>query len=309
MHAGFIPALLAFIMFWLVIAFLSLWWKKPVLTASEVSSLPGAVGMYGFSLGVSAMNDALPRPVYALLCGLNSATVGIIALAAVQLGHRAITDKLSRALVFLGATAGMLYNALWYFPVLMVAAGAVTIAWDLKLGPRLVLSAKGWVKDYFHRQTREEAAVEEGHDDTMWTPSVAPTSEPASAFRRVGTTAQPINGLHRPSLDRENGSPLGNRHSEDVVNQERILPASNKINVFSLPVATAIVVGFSGSFIVILVARALLKHPPVGLSLFANLYLAGTVSQSSVYDSKISDLHGTLGGLESRYITRQLTIC
>ena len=95
-------------------------------------SLPGAIGMYALSLGVSRIGDTLPALVYALLSGLNAATVGIIALAAVQLAGKAITDKLTRALVFLGGVAGMLYTALWFFPVLMLAAGLATLAWDFK---------------------------------------------------------------------------------------------------------------------------------------------------------------------------------
>lgn len=46
-------------------------------------SLPGALGMFGLSIGVSNIDAALPRAVYALLSGLNAATVGIIAMAAV----------------------------------------------------------------------------------------------------------------------------------------------------------------------------------------------------------------------------------
>jgi len=83
-------------------------------------------------VGISRIRETLPAPVYALLSGLNSATVGIIALAAVQLSTKAITDKLTRILVFFGGTAGMLYNALWYFPVLMVTGGLSTIIWDYK---------------------------------------------------------------------------------------------------------------------------------------------------------------------------------
>lgn len=40
--------------------------------------------MYGLSLGVQQIGDTLPDIVYALLSGLNASTVGIIALAAVQ---------------------------------------------------------------------------------------------------------------------------------------------------------------------------------------------------------------------------------
>lgn len=50
-------------------------------------SLPGAIGMYGLSLGVQKMPDQLPPAVYALLSGLNASTVGIIALAAVQVNN------------------------------------------------------------------------------------------------------------------------------------------------------------------------------------------------------------------------------
>ncbi|CEL12047.1 Putative Chromate ion transporter (Eurofung) [Aspergillus calidoustus] len=108
LHAGFIPALLAFF-FW---------------------SLPGAIGMYALSLGVQRIDEKLPAPVYALLSGLNASTVGIIALAAVQLAEKAIRDKISRILVIFGACAGLCYSALWYFPILMVSGGVATVLWD-----------------------------------------------------------------------------------------------------------------------------------------------------------------------------------
>jgi chromate transport protein ChrA len=88
--------------------------------------------MFGLSIGVSNIQNTLPRAVYALLSGLNAATVGIIALAAVELSDKAVTDQLTRILVFLAAMAGMLYNALWYFPVLMVLSGCATVTHDYR---------------------------------------------------------------------------------------------------------------------------------------------------------------------------------
>jgi len=88
--------------------------------------------MYALSVGVSSVGETLPGPAYALLSGLNAATVGIIALAATQLAGQAITDRLSRALVYLAAAAGMLYNALWYFPLLMAGAGAAAVVHDYR---------------------------------------------------------------------------------------------------------------------------------------------------------------------------------
>lgn len=65
------------------------------------------MGMSALSLGVSSIEEALPRAVYALLSALNAATVGIIALAAIELSDKAITDKLTQAFVFLTAVAGI----------------------------------------------------------------------------------------------------------------------------------------------------------------------------------------------------------
>lgn len=109
LHAGYIPAI-----------FIILTW-----------SLPGAIGMFALSLGVQKITNTLPGPVYALLSGLNASTVGIIALAAVQLAEKAIKDKMTRILVIGGACAGMCFNALWHFPVLMVAGGLMALIWDL----------------------------------------------------------------------------------------------------------------------------------------------------------------------------------
>ena len=87
--------------------------------------------MYALAIGISHVSNSLPLPVYALLSGLNAATVGVIAFAAVQLATKAITDPLSRLIVVFSACAGLCYNALWYFPVLMVGGGISTAVWDL----------------------------------------------------------------------------------------------------------------------------------------------------------------------------------
>ena len=63
--------------------------------------------------GISELPAVLPPIVLALLTGLNAAAVGLIALAAFQLATSTITDKLSRALVFVTAAAGICYHAPW----------------------------------------------------------------------------------------------------------------------------------------------------------------------------------------------------
>lgn len=93
--------------------------------------------MYALSLGVQGIDDVLPLPVYALLSGLNSAIVGVIALAAIQLAERSISDRLSRILVIFGACAGLCYNALWYFPLLMSLGGLAAVVWDGWMSQRI----------------------------------------------------------------------------------------------------------------------------------------------------------------------------
>lgn len=96
------------------------------------------------------MSETLPEPAYSLLSGLNASTVGIVALAAVQLSEKAIRDKLSRILVIFGACAGLCYNALWYFPVLMVIGGFLTSIWDGWLYQQFLRAKLAW-KDRHHR--------------------------------------------------------------------------------------------------------------------------------------------------------------
>lgn len=129
--------------------------------------------MYGLSLGVQRMPDRLPPIVYAFLSGMNASTVGIIALAAVQvrvtirpwlvrcvltrpqLAQKAIQDRLTRILVIAGACAGICYNALWYFPVLILIGGLTTVLWDVWLAQRVGKARAKWQAK--RRRARNEA--------------------------------------------------------------------------------------------------------------------------------------------------------
>jgi chromate transport protein ChrA len=66
--------------------------------------------MFSIALGIRNIQSQLPDLVYALLSGLNAATVGLIALAAVQLSERAITNKMTRLIICSTACAGLLYT-------------------------------------------------------------------------------------------------------------------------------------------------------------------------------------------------------
>ena len=219
--------------------------------------------MYAFSLGIARVGGALPDPVYALLSGLNAATVGIIALAAVQLAKKAITDKLTRALVFLGGAAGVCYTALWYFPVLMAVAGLSSVVWD----SRILHS----VARRFRRKSHDPEASP-GHEDQTVPQNVSSQSQdPAEQ------TSTPLRRLH-PDHNRSNAAlPITSSPSPSVTqvpspaqdDPHRLLP--------SWSTGILMLVAFFLFFLTLMLLRGLLRPLPRPFSLYANLNLAGTI--------------------------------
>ncbi|KAL9009264.1 MAG: hypothetical protein Q9173_005690 [Seirophora scorigena] len=238
-------------------------------------SLPGAIGMFAFSLGVERIGDSLPAAVYALLSGLNAATVGIIALAAVQLSQKVITDKLTRALVFLGAASGMLYTALWYFPVLMVAAGVVSTAWDLKVMQKLARSLhprKG--------QSMSAAELEESRGRTETSNASRRSIDPATTgSQHNGASTTGSSHLHQI---RQSGARSTTPSMQEVTSTSNPSFAVPNPPESNRPILTwrgglLLLVVFFASFLTIMLIRGLYKTPARVFSLFANMYLAGTI--------------------------------
>lgn len=228
--------------------------------------------MYGLSLGISQVGDRLPAPVYALLSGLNSATVGIIALAAVQLAEKAITDKMTRVIVCFGGAAGILYSSLWYFPLLMVAGGLATVVWDLRIGhkalnwTRKIMTSQGRQE---RRQVNEESVRIESQDPIIQQPS-ATISESSVQLRRARTRQDGTLPMteRTPSQPDE---PISSSAHHPSIQQNQILA------LLTWKRGLLIITFFLASFVAVLTLRGFLRSPPRGFSLFANLYLAGTI--------------------------------
>ena len=228
--------------------------------------------MYGLALGVSHVGTTLPMPVYALLSGLNAATVGLIALAAVRLAERAITDRITRALVYLGGIMGMLYTALWYYPVIMVGAGLTTLVWDLRILHGIVGLFQRCLSCYAttHRSTThdlemcDQAAWVEDHCSSVSPPNRAapPRPSPEKEIEEgIYPSSKAISGCHLavPPIPKSN------------------LESPADFPFMSWKLGTCILVAFFVTFVTSLTLRAVIKGAPRGFSLFANLYLAGTI--------------------------------
>ncbi|EGR48612.1 uncharacterized protein TRIREDRAFT_77969 [Trichoderma reesei QM6a] len=233
-------------------------------------SLPGALGMFGLAVGVSSIGSALPRAVYALLSGLNAATVGIIALAAVQLSNAAVTDKLTRTLVFLSGAAGMLYNALWYFPLLMFLCGVAAVVHDYRWLHRpikAIVALLNWRKKV--TTAVEEEAVNAGTDVQL---RAFMGKEPVQEVQRSSFAGPSRAAVLDPDNSESEERPLG----AGAESEPRVIPREYRLN-FSWKVGTAIIAGFFATFIAVMVLRSALPDPPLLYRLFANLYLAGTI--------------------------------
>lgn len=286
-HAGMVPALIQFLV-----------WAGP-----------GAAGMYALALGIKNIDEVLPKVVYGLLSGLNSSTVGIIALAAVQLAEKAITDQTSRVLVVFGACAGLCYTALWYFPVLMVIGALTTLGWDCW--------ARGVVGRYRERRKRrkeeeEDAETAASRDRRRGSATGDPIGVEMQDIAPKATAAPPLPGPGEGSSSgvqhrRPVFTNLGEDIQRDVERQEATGPMRDPSSVepimqptdasstdnqpgwtrhestdmlaHAIPVKAgiAIIVTFFASFIAVLVLRGVLASPPLELNLFANMYLAGTI--------------------------------
>ncbi|KAF2823535.1 MFS general substrate transporter [Ophiobolus disseminans] len=251
-HGGIIAALFAFL----------LW------------SLPGAIGMYALSLGVQKMPDRLPPIVYALLSGMNASTVGIVALAAVQLAEKAIKDRVTRILVIFGACAGLCYNALWYFPVLIAIGGAVTVIWDVWMHQKIGKLRAGYAAK------RRRARNEGGDAEETTAAQVIPPTEglqvrrPEAVKRKAHTGSStdqimPVEEVAGPSQFEEG-------HSADEAAESTPRADTRKHN-FPVKTGVSLIVGFLLSFIVVMVIRGTIDARGLAFDLFVNMYLAGTI--------------------------------
>lgn len=202
-----------------------------------------------------------------MITGFNAATVGVIALAAVFLSKKAITDKLSRILVFLGATAGILHNALWYFPVLMIGGGLATIVWDLKRDIRLLRGFSIRTKKRTDIENPVEA-IEPIEPKEVSPKSLSHSEDPVElAEQSITSVSTPLSNASEV-LKSHNHAPSQHASEGDVLENVEFC-------VFSWRIGVAIIVVFFMTFITTIVLRTVLKHHPRGLDLFANLYLAG----------------------------------
>lgn len=147
----------------------------------------------------------------------------------------------------------MLYNALWYFPVLMAAGGLVTIVSDLRLFQAC------WKRTIRKRRSSEPQS----------TPVDLSSVEQGSTQSSMRT--RPV--AHRTSSER----PLSEMSAQRPEGAQQTPEPPRSSTVQSWKVGVCLLVTFFLIFIVVMACRGLFGGHMRAFDLFANLWLAGTI--------------------------------
>jgi chromate transport protein ChrA len=270
----------------------------PGLLAFLLWSLPGAIGMAAIGIGISRIPDQLPGPVLALFTGLNAAAVGLIALAAVQLGTAAGTDRITLLLVWLSASFGICYHAPWMYPVLIAVGGLTTLLWDFRRAMWKVVARLNGGREERTRQssTNEQSTPSDIELSTLPTesqednrpgastyhipssetsktdteishPYPSPAPSPVPTRRRLPAVS--ADHLGSANENARQGSIAAVEDGTVTPTQEDTNGGNSKLNVVSVRVAIALISGFVLLLTIPLATRAGLsragKNVPRGL--------------------------------------------
>ena len=155
-----------------------------------------------------------------------------------------ITDKPTRILVFPAGAVGLLYKALWYYPVLIFTASLAAVTYDYRWLHRPMQA----MKSIFTLARASSVGME---NDTI----------------ESGRPGNP-DGFITP--------PQGHEMASGGDPQSLITPQEYRLK-FSWKFGTAIITALVLTSIVVIVLRSVLHDSPILYKLFASLYLAGTI--------------------------------
>ncbi|KAL9627422.1 MAG: hypothetical protein Q9164_007611, partial [Protoblastenia rupestris] len=153
----------------------------------------------------------------------------------------------------------------------MVVGGCSTIIWDRR-----------WLQNLGRRfrtaRRREPATVQDVEASESATELRQTTTAGTSEQRRKTPSIRSGgNTESTPQSVPNNARATGNNELHRDEERERIVPDAMQMRVFSWKFGVTIIACFFITFIVIMTLRGVLSNRPRGFSLFANMYLAGTV--------------------------------
>eukprot|EP00906_Rhabdomonas_costata_P036796 RCo051583 len=203
-------------------------------------SLPMMIVMTCLAIGVSHISTPFPAVVVHLTNGLVSVAVGLVAVAAYKLSQKVVTDTVTMLVCAGAACVSVAYSAAWVDPSLMVAGGLLTFLWDT----------------WQHRTAHLHLIPTPSQDDR-----------------------DPFSTSCMSPESRGDGDPSSPGNTEISVSVQEV-PAVHEIEIglnYS-PLFGGLVIAFAAAvFAVLLVARSLMKSPPIPLSYVTNVFIAGSI--------------------------------
>ena len=143
----------------------------------------------------------------------------------------------------------MLYNALWYFPVLTVAGELSTVIWDYRWLQRGVRTVK---RSIFGRHQAISGNEEEVASDSA---EMQVASQPSRTSAVVAPDDSTARRIHNPSIqpDVSPQDSSQNNTRADGENSERLPLSHLRFRVFSWKLGVAVIALFFVAFIVIMI--------------------------------------------------------
>ena len=176
---------------------------------------------------------------------------------------------------------GMLYTALWYYPVIMLGAGITTLVSDSGIPQKV----GAFFRRPKPRENEKKRITSEDLEQGSWFNSSRsseqydkplPPPPPQAHSARRSVISEFALRYPRPVPQARTRRPP-TKHPHDDLAKTPPISSTSDISSMSWPLGTAIIAFFLVSFVLIITLHAILRRTTQAFSLFSSLYLAGTI--------------------------------
>lgn len=143
----------------------------------------------------------------------------------------------------MGACAGLCYNALWYFPILILIGGVATVVWDVWLQQRVgKLRAKWEAK---RRRARNEGGDAEDGNAPQSIPLEERTQAALSELTQRKPQAEGSKGRASTEQEPAGQNPFDNGSAQGGAESTEVVPvADTQTHNISVKLGISLIVGF-----------------------------------------------------------------
>ena len=144
----------------------------------------------------------------------------------------------------MGACAGLCYNALWYFPILILIGGVATVVWDAWLRQRIGKLRTKWQAKR-RRAARNERGDAEGANASQNIPLEEHTQAASAGLTQRKPQAESSGGRISTELEPAGQSPFAAGSAQGDAESTEVAPiADTQTHNISVKLGIALIVGF-----------------------------------------------------------------